>query len=563
MNRRALLVGGASIALGTFGVYTWQRESVPRRDRRVRNMLLEQFPNPVSLSPDGTKILVKSFLPTTFELAVLDRKTKGIIASDRAPDTQLAPTWSPDGTTIAYFADHDGSGRYDLFTLDVATSQRRRIDAPQTMNTALRWSPRGRRLAYFQGESGRRELVVNTPDRNVVVVDDVAPKSGFDWSPDGSRLATVHRSDEGVVVVARATGGIERRLTVVPGGTVHAITWSPTDESLLVTCAASGSDWFGVAHVDLATSTVKMIATPAADLSGPLFTARGFLFHENVDGDILVRTCDHEGGKVRTLGPSEGHSVVTGFSPDGSARILHTSRDAPPALDEIALEGDANTLVWAGRSEPRAKILVERWEVRAPDGVVSPTYAWRSPEPRRRALIRIHGGPNGQSMKSWQAPTDLLARAGFDVVSVNYRGSSGYGLAFEHAGTAAQRVADVLAACDHARSLGAERVYLWGHSYGAELALAAALSEPTRIAGVALLSLTGPPAAARAVNVPALAFHGESDGALSAKDARTIVSSCFGKSASFTAFPNEGHSFTRIETWTQVYTAVLGWLDHS
>jgi dipeptidyl aminopeptidase/acylaminoacyl peptidase len=43
------------------------------------------------------------------------------------------------------------------------------------------------------------------------------------------------------------------------------------------------------------------------------------------------------------------------------------------------------------------------------------------------AIIRVHGGPTGQSVMSYSAATQFFATRGYVVLDVNYRGSAGYG----------------------------------------------------------------------------------------------------------------------------------------
>src|SRR5262249_54146391 len=49
------------------------------------------------------------------------------------------------------------------------------------------------------------------------------------------------------------------------------------------------------------------------------------------------------------------------------------------------------------------------------------------------AIVRVHGGPNGQQMMTFNPFLHVLAEAGFVVIVPNYRGSTGYGKAFEDA----------------------------------------------------------------------------------------------------------------------------------
>ncbi|WP_407936403.1 alpha/beta hydrolase family protein [Limnochorda pilosa] len=51
---------------------------------------------------------------------------------------------------------------------------------------------------------------------------------------------------------------------------------------------------------------------------------------------------------------------------------------------------------------------------------------------RRPAVVLLHGGPSARDRLEWNALVQLIVGSGFTVLQVNYRGSAGYGDAFEH-----------------------------------------------------------------------------------------------------------------------------------
>src|SRR5262249_31212400 len=61
----------------------------------------------------------------------------------------------------------------------------------------------------------------------------------------------------------------------------------------------------------------------------------------------------------------------------------------------------------------------------------------RPPGPRAGppppCVVVVHGGPNYQTRPTFELMRQALAQAGFVVLSPNYRGSTGYGRAFEDA----------------------------------------------------------------------------------------------------------------------------------
>jgi dipeptidyl aminopeptidase/acylaminoacyl peptidase len=88
------------------------------------------------------------------------------------------------------------------------------------------------------------------------------------------------------------------------------------------------------------------------------------------------------------------------------------------------------------------------------------------------ALLRIHGGPNGQDAHSFNFEREFFAANGYVVVAVNYRGSYGRGAAFQKAIFADwgnKEVIDLLGAMDHVVKAGLadpERLGIGGWSYG-------------------------------------------------------------------------------------------------
>ncbi|HEY5937332.1 MAG TPA: prolyl oligopeptidase family serine peptidase [Kofleriaceae bacterium] len=536
--------------------------------------LTHQNPNPVNLSPSGALVLVKSMHATTFELEIRRRHDGVVIARDRAGDTQLAPTWRFDDGALAFLADRDGDQQHRLFVLDLATGQRRAIaNAPPTQAPALRWEPRGTRVAYLVAERGRRErklVVVDTAATAlapIVALDHLDEHAGFVWSPDGAWVAGVSHASPGTIAIGRSDGNGRRDVVVAQPAEIRSLAWS-RDGHVLVTLRREANEHFTLAEVSATTGAVIREVRAGGDISGPLYLPDGGLaFHVNRDGEVSVYTCRGQCDEHRRVGPGDGTAVVTGFSPDGrEAWILHTGRVSPPALVGVDLGTGTTATIHAARAEAaRDAITGERIDL-ASHGLRVPAYLWRAKtvaDHAPAALVRVRGGPSGQAMRSWDPAIQLLVERGVHVISLNYRGSSGYGAAFENAPVRGntERVSDVLAARRFAeRELGVppERIILLGHSYGAALVAEAVRRDPRPAGPVALLSYVGP-AIAPITDAPrTIVFHGENDVALSPADARRRLASFAPR---FVELTHEGHTFRRVGTWARIYTAVLALLD--
>jgi len=165
--------------------------------------------------------------------------------------TNLGPSISPDGRTIAVFS------RVDPFSLSLAlvdavtgrvigklgdTGSDRAFDALHFINASGGWSPDSRHFAFPVDRGGASAIAVAAVPsghiERVVPVPGVADISGVAWSPDGGRLALSGTRD--------AAGGLwlldlaDESLTSLTAqrGAYLQPTWSPDGASL-----AFATDW--------------------------------------------------------------------------------------------------------------------------------------------------------------------------------------------------------------------------------------------------------------------------------------------------------------------------------
>ncbi len=191
--------------------------------------------------------------------------------------------------------------------------------------------------------------------------------------------------------------------------------------------------------------------------------------------------------------------------PGHPARILSWSRDRRRFLvfAEIGLDGGG--YYFFDRGEQRVQRLGmaypglakhpqgERQSItyRARDGVRIPAYLTYPPGDQRRDLplvLFVHGGPHSRDSFDFDYWAAFMASRGYAVLQPNFRGSSGYGRAWEEAGRRQwgglmqTDVEDGVAALVRAGIVNPARVCIVGASYGGYAALAGATLTPERYA---------------------------------------------------------------------------------
>ncbi len=175
-----------------------------------------------SWSPDGTMIAFRR------DGDIWAMKADGT-SQHEVVDTgeiDLAPVWSPDGTRLGFTSfPASGAGPDTLWVVDLDGTDLTRLVEQAGSPT---WSPDGRRLAFVRGTGQTASVFVANVDGSGLreLVKDAAEPA---WSPDGTRIAYLLLAggcdDHGQVWAIDVDGAHATRLTRDPVG-AHAPTWS-------------------------------------------------------------------------------------------------------------------------------------------------------------------------------------------------------------------------------------------------------------------------------------------------------------------------------------------------
>ncbi len=227
-------------------------------------------------------------------------------------------------------------------------------------------------------------------------------------------------------------------------------------------------------RLDLSTGRARPLPAAPGVISGAVTRPDGAVWYRHSSA------ADQASLRCLTVASNPAGAVGT----VGTAGALGTGGEAATAGTDTVL------LNPSGRPAPRSEPLTDVW-VPGPGGPVHALLARPQQSPASSggplaALFFLHGGPAAADDDSYNSVRAAWLDAGFVVVHVNYRGSTGYGSAWRDALT--DRIGhielqDVTAVHDHLIADGVVdplRSVLLGYSWGGFLTLLGIGTDPDR-----------------------------------------------------------------------------------
>ncbi|GEM_PF-142142 len=461
------------------------------------------------VAPDGSQVAYSWNRTGQWEVYLLPLDGSGLPRQvTSGAGAKFAPRWSPDGRSLAYVLDLDGSERFDVYVCELATGRHTNLtpntDAP--IQPSLSWSPDGARLAFISAESGRFDtyvLEVHADRPPSLLLDWPHPDGAVHWSPDGRWLAVVMEAQgqEYWTVLVSAEGGAEQ-VIAGPDGPLCArdIRWSP-DAARVVFC----SDVSGVYNLgiyELATGEVTWVTEGGGEKEQPDWSPDGrrlaYVARDGPATSLVV--LDLEDGSSLSCQVEPGVCYRPRFTPDGEGLV--SAFDNPRHPTDLWLlslrDGALRQLTDSLEGQPVSRAAVARAampvQIHYPslDGARVPALLYRPPGVEGAlppAVVVVHGGPNWLAQVTWDPLIQHMVGRGWAVLAPNYRGSTGYGRAWQWASRfdfGGGETEDVVAGADYLVREGLAnpaRIAVTGRSWGGYLTMTVLTGFPDRWAG--------------------------------------------------------------------------------
>jgi len=385
--------------------------------------------------------------------------------------------WSPDGRTIAFVDRRDGDKGSQIYLLPADGGESRKLTTLHTAPADLVWSGDGKSIYFLANLPDDKELAARKKARDdmfafetpgirralwkadlatgkaeKVIVGDFEVR-GFDLSADG-RVLLYRRADSRLLddqsaseLWVHAEGAEDRRLTDNDYQEMGA-RLSPDGHTALFRANARDGHYgtfnANLFVVDLADGKIRELADgPAWAIEEAVWSADSrtiyFTAQEGVRTGLYAVAAS--GGRWRKL--AGGDSVISGIALSRDGRTLaYTERSALQPEEVVRIDPrnprpvrmtHLNDDIARRFRLPRQEAI--RWT--APDGQALEglvTYPLDyAPGRAYPTIVQSHGGPRSAdqfNVFAYGRFLPLLSARGVLVLSVNYRGGTGYGDAF-------------------------------------------------------------------------------------------------------------------------------------
>jgi dipeptidyl aminopeptidase/acylaminoacyl peptidase len=520
--------------------------------------------------------------------------------------------WSPDSRQVMFVNDKGGDENFLLYGVDVASGtqkaltpfEKTRVEVIGTSNTIKdhillgvnNRDPRWHDVYDLNLGTGQLTKVYQNDSYAGFVADDqlklrIAARSRPDGGTDYFRVV-----DNKVEPTPIAQNGLEDALTTSPAGFT-------TDGKTLYWVDSRGRDTAAIVAQDMASNARQVVAQdPRADVAGGLFNPRtGRIEAYQVDylKSDYVPVGDAVTADLAFLkGQNKGQFFIgSRTDADDKWLVSFDPVSAPSSTWLYDRKARKLTQLYVGRPELVGAPLqpMQAVEIPARDGLTLVSYLTKpagvtGPAPM---VLFVHGGPWARDGYGYNSYHQWLANRGYAVLSVNYRGSTGFGKKFISAGDlqwGRKMHDDLLDAVDWAVKGGVttrDKVAIMGGSYGGYATLAGLtmtpdsfacgvdivgpsnlltllktippyweagkqqfykrMGDPTTPAGLALLKERSPLTYVDRIKRPLLIGQGANDPRVNVAESDQIVAAMQAKKipVTYVVFPDEGHGFAR------------------
>lgn len=390
-------------------------------------------------------------------LTATDGKTAPIRLTDTMEDTFMV-AWTPDSRAVIVEQDKDGNERTQLFRVDIAHPLDMHPLTEASPNYFIRGGavhPNGKWLVYGANvnlgtgaeieptliyrhdlETGERRVLAY-PQKPAYIVPRLSPTGNYvlytrtDRDPAGEQVWLVD-----------IAGERDREIINVGDALKAFATWFPDGQRAVVLAETATHRRLGI--WTLADGSLHWLVDDPARNIEEAFVPAGcdhIVVMEIKQTKLRCSLLDPENGKETRLPNIPGNLQL--LAPVAGKRWVgrYYSSQHPTELVRFSLDDVQPTTfqnlsrVWSHTQLTKDDFTPsEDFHWQSVDGLEIQGWLYRSKhQPAQGTLVYVHGGPTAHSQDSINNQIQFFTQQGFNVLDPNYRGSSGFSLAYQQA----------------------------------------------------------------------------------------------------------------------------------
>ncbi|HET8985841.1 MAG TPA: LpqB family beta-propeller domain-containing protein, partial [Trueperaceae bacterium] len=387
---------------------------------------------------------------------------------------------SPDGSQMAFVADHHGDEMHQLYVMDTFDGWPRRLtDAPDVQYTLAGWTPDGRQIVVTGNDRDPMQMdpqLIDAATGDATRLLTGGQFYAYPISPDGRTMPVVEflsntrqrvwlldlKSGEKVAVLGMPVDEAAEQVDVKS----FPLAWRADSSGLYATTDVE-HEFSAVVYVDRASGAWRHVFKEDLEVEDAVVSRTGtrLAVIVNDGGATSLRLFSIDGEFERPMpGPDLPLGVIASasFHPSGERLLLgFTSPTQATNLSIVDVASGQLTVVeqsMLGGIDPRsmiepALIMYPSFDRDIPAWLYRPTGSGPYP-----VVLFIHGGPESQEQPTYGmlGLYQYLLSRGIGVLAPNIRGSTGYGKSYQkliHRDWGGAELKDIAAAADYLTGL--------------------------------------------------------------------------------------------------------------
>jgi Tol biopolymer transport system component len=337
-----------------------------------------------------------------WDIYSMDTDGTNVQAVINTPQTDVAPSWAPDGSKFAYMS--SGAGDAEVYIYDVATGTSTNItNNPSSDGIGIvAWSPDSTKIAFTSDRNGPLNIFLANADGTGLVnltgggSNNTSPM----WSPDGTKIAfTSDRTGTNQVFTVNSDGtGLTNVSSSAFDDTLPA--WAPDSSKLAFVSTRSGASDIYAVNAD-GSGLTQITNTPTQEYY-PAWSYGGdkIYYSTLVAGNWQLFSANSDGSGATQLTNSALHNYLPSWSAKYDKLLFLSARTGDWDVFTMNTDGTSQTNL---TNNP------------AFDTVTNETFAWHT----ILKVMTIQTGPNnGDTLDFLLRPT-MPKNIGIDDLNVS------------------------------------------------------------------------------------------------------------------------------------------------